>query len=55
MKIYLATWTEKSQKESLDKKGYQNRLLSYWFLSADPKVKKEQDLYLQNPQDGGLK
>jgi hypothetical protein len=32
MKIILATWPEFSQGVSLTKFGYQNRLLSYYFL-----------------------
>lgn len=50
MKIYLATWTEKAQKEALDNKDYPNRLLSYWFLALD-KGSKGQDLYIQNPEE----
>jgi hypothetical protein len=50
MRIYLATWTEKAQKESLDNRGYQNRLLSYWFIALDPRSGGK-DLYIQNPEE----
>ena len=32
MRIYLASWTEENQKTSLDKMGYDTRLLSYFFI-----------------------
>jgi len=37
MKIYLATWLlEKSQGESLTKKGSKNRLMSYFHTKDKP-------------------
>ena len=37
MKIYIATWlAEISQKESLDKVGKAERLLSYYHITATP-------------------
>ncbi len=47
MKIYLSTWLEKSQKEALDSRQYECRLLSYFFLAVDNK-RGSKDLYLQN-------
>jgi hypothetical protein len=32
MKIYLATWTEDNQGETLTKAGAKDRLMSYYFL-----------------------
>lgn len=32
MKIYLATWLEPNQGQTLTKIGYKNRLMSYFFL-----------------------
>jgi len=32
MRIFLATWTEDNQGETLTKVDYQNRLMSYYFL-----------------------
>jgi hypothetical protein len=32
MKIYLATWTEDNQGETLSKAGVEHRLMSYYFL-----------------------
>ena len=32
MKIFLATWTEDNQGETLSKVDYKNRLMSYFFL-----------------------
>ncbi len=33
MNIYLATWLEDSQRESLTKAKSKNRLMSYYFIS----------------------
>jgi hypothetical protein len=42
MKIYLATWlSETSQGESLTRKKYKNRLLSFHFLQESEVTKKE--------------
>ncbi len=39
MNIYFATWLyEPAQKESLDRKGGQNRLLSYFFCIDQKKT-----------------
>lgn len=37
MKIFLATWFEPGQKESLDLLGQENRLLSYFFCLPEKK------------------
>ena len=34
MNIYLATWLEDNQAESLSKIGANNRLLSYYFIKG---------------------
>lgn len=50
MRIYLSTWLEKSQKEVLDAKTYEPRLLSYYFLVVSNK-NGNKDLYLQNREE----
>ncbi len=37
MKIFLATWLEDNQGQTLTKTGCNNRLLSYYFLKDAPK------------------
>lgn len=52
MKVYFATWLyEPAQKESLDKKGGQNRLLSYFFLDQEKMSLQE---YVENPKEERL-
>jgi len=36
MKIYLATWLEDNQGESLTERGACRRLVSYWFVKDLP-------------------
>ena len=36
MKVYLATWVEDNQGESLTDEGADKRLLSYWFVKDLP-------------------
>lgn len=37
MRIYLATWMEDNQGRSLQKIGYRNRLMSFFFLKDTEK------------------
>ena len=53
MKIYFATWLyEPAQKESLDKKGGQNRLLSYFFCIDQKKTNIQE--YIKNSKEEKL-
>lgn len=48
MKIYLATWLfDKSLGESLTKKRARQRLLSYFFITADRTTKEELVQYIE--------
>lgn len=53
MRVYFATWLyEPAQKESLDKKGGQNRLLSYFFCIDQVKTNIQE--YMKNSKEEEL-
>ena len=53
MKVYFVTWLyEIAQKESLDKKGGQNRLLSYFFCLDQEKTSIQN--YTENSKEEEL-